>query len=37
MVRFSRKMENGGDTDMKVERNPPRLLPSILGREIDER
>jgi hypothetical protein len=36
MVRFSRKMENGGDTDILIGRNPPRLLPGIPGREIDE-
>jgi hypothetical protein len=36
MVRFSRKMENGGDTDMKVERNPQKLLLDTPGSEIDD-
>jgi hypothetical protein len=36
MVRFSRKMVSGGDTDMRVVKNPLKLLPDILGRETDE-
>jgi hypothetical protein len=37
MVRFSRRMESGGDTDMRVAKNLLKLLPGILGREIDDR
>ena len=36
MVRFSRKKASGGDIDILIVRNPPRLLPDILGREIGD-
>jgi hypothetical protein len=36
MVRFSRKKVSGGDTDILIVRNPPRLLPGILGSRIDD-
>jgi hypothetical protein len=29
-------MESGGDTDMRVAKKPLKLLPDMLGREIDE-